>query len=310
MKKILLTIISTAVSFVPVAGWACACGCGVFDVGTSAMFPEGGGGTVYFEYDYQDQNRNEHGSSRAPAENNDDKEIRSHFYTAGIQYMFNRDWGVQADVPYVARTFKVAGESDGELATTDWNQIGDIRLRGIYTGFSPDLSSGVNFGFKLPAGSFRHDGDPVDIDRDTQIGTGSTDLLLGGFHRDNLTSDGAWSWFAQAQLDLPVLAQDDYRPGVELDAAVGSYYSGFRSGGVKIRPVAQLVGSERTRDTGANSADPVASGYQRLLVAPGLELDAHPVRIYADVGLPVYEHVTGDQLVAPATVKVIVSYMF
>ena len=30
--------------------FACACGCGVFDVGTSSMFPEGkGGGTVYID---------------------------------------------------------------------------------------------------------------------------------------------------------------------------------------------------------------------------------------------------------------------
>jgi hypothetical protein len=52
------------------------------------------------------------------------------------------------------------------------------------------------------------------------------------------------------------------------------------------------------------------TGYQRVLVAPGLEIDVHPVRIYADVGLPVYTHVTGDQLVAPALVKIVVSYMF
>src|SRR5271154_94625 len=74
----------------PSVGWACACGCGVFDVGTSSMFPEGQGGMVFLEYDYQDQNQNWHGTSSAPAANNDDKEIRTHFVTLGLQYMFDR----------------------------------------------------------------------------------------------------------------------------------------------------------------------------------------------------------------------------
>ena len=63
-----------------------------------------------------------------------------------------------------------------------------------------------------------------------QIGTGSTDLLLGGFYRGNLTRDNQWDWFAQLQLDVPVLIQDQYRPGVELDAAAGIDYKGFSLG--------------------------------------------------------------------------------
>jgi hypothetical protein len=288
---------------------ACACGCGIFDVGTSSMLPEGKGGSISFEYDFADQDRNWHDTSKAPAEDNEDKQVRTHYYTADLQYMFNRSWGVELAVPYVQRRFSVEGD-DGGTATADWSQLGDIRLKGIYTGFSPDLSSGVNFGLKLPTGSHTHTDDAVDVDRDTQIGSGSTDLLLGAFHRDSLTEDGLWKWFAQAQLDVPVLTQDDYRPGVEIDASLGTYYRGLSIGSAKIRPVAQIVGSERTRDSGDNSAHPVMTGYQRVLVAPGLEIDIHPVRIYADIGLPVYTHVTGDQLVAPALVKVVVSYMF
>ena len=73
---------------------ACACGCSVFDVGTSSMFPNGQGGMAFLQYDYQDQNRNWSGSSQAPAANNDDQEIRSDFVTVGLQYMFNSSWGV------------------------------------------------------------------------------------------------------------------------------------------------------------------------------------------------------------------------
>jgi hypothetical protein len=186
--------------------------------------------------------------------------------------------------------------------------LGDIRLRGIYTGLFPDLSAGVTLGVKLPTGSFTFD--PNVVDRDTQLGTGSTDILLGGYYRDNVTKDGKLNWFAQAELDVPVLIQDDYRPGLELDAAAGIYYSGFSIGRVRIAPVAQVIFSERTSDSGANSASPVASGYQRLLLAPGVEVDVHPVSLYADAEFPVYQNFTGNQLAAPVLIKVSLSFMF
>jgi hypothetical protein len=89
------------------------------------------------------------------------------------------------------------------LVTRNWNQLGDIRIEGIYTGFMADLSAGMTFGLKLPTGDFKFDSDIVD--RDTQIGTGSTDILLGGFCRDNLDKNQQWDWFAQLQLAAPVL---------------------------------------------------------------------------------------------------------
>src|SRR5208283_775502 len=79
---------------------ACACGCGVFDVATSSMLPNSTGGMAWLQYDYQDQNRNWNGTSEAPAINNGDKEIETHFITAGLQYMFNNSWGLKVEVPY------------------------------------------------------------------------------------------------------------------------------------------------------------------------------------------------------------------
>jgi hypothetical protein len=280
---------------------ACACGCGVFDVGTSSMFPNGQGGMAFLQYDYQDQNHNWSGSSQAPAANNDDKEIRSDFVTVGLQYMFNSSWGVQAQVPFAYRYFKTA---DG---STSWGSLGDIRIEGIYTGFMADLSAGVTFGVKLPTGNDNYN--PALVDRDTQIGSGSTDILLGGFYRDNLDRNQKWDWFAQLQLDVPVLIQAQYRPGVELDAAAGIDYKGWSLGRVKISPVAQVIFSERTSDSGA-AANPDNSGSQRILLSPGVEFHLHPVKLYADVELPVYQNVTGNQVVAPVLFKVSLSYMF
>ena len=284
----------------------CACGCGVFDVGTSSMFPSGEGGMAFLQYAYQDQNRNWSGTSQAPAANNDDKEIQTHFVTFGLQYMFNRNWGIQAEMPYDFRYFKTKDDA-GDIVSRNWSQLGDTRIEGIYTGFFPDMSAGITFGVKLPTGSHTFDSDVVD--RDTQIGTGSTDLLLGGFYRDNLTRDNQWDWFAQLQLDVPVLIQDQYRPGVELDTAAGIDYKGFSLAGVKITPVAQVIFSERTSDSGA-AADPANTGYQRILLSPGIECHLHPLTLYADAEFPVYQNFTGNQLAAPVLFKVILSYMF
>src|SRR5215469_12888526 len=88
--------LSLAVAVVPHATRACACGCGVFDVGTSSMFPSGQGGMLFLNYDYQDQTENWSGDSRAPAANNTDKEIETSFFSLGLQYLFNYDWGIQA----------------------------------------------------------------------------------------------------------------------------------------------------------------------------------------------------------------------
>jgi hypothetical protein len=269
------------------------------------MFPSGEGGTAYFGYAYQDQNRNWNGTSQAPAADNDDKEIRTSFFNVGIQYMFNSSWGAQLQVPFAYRYFKV--EDAGKNISTTWGSLGDLRVEGIYTGFSPDLSTGVTFGLKLPTGNDNYN--PAVVDRDTQIGTGSTDILLGGFHRGNLTQDEKWDWFAQALLDVPTLIQAEYRPGIELDTAAGIDYKGWSLGGVKISPVAQAIFSYRSNDSG-DASDSANSGYERLLLSPGVEFHIHPVKVYADVELPVFQNVNGNQLVAPVLVKVNVSYMF
>ncbi len=298
------------VALAPSIGWACACGCGVFDVGTGLMLPDGAGGMVYVDYDYQDQNHNWSGTSSAPNANNTDKEIRTHFVTVGLQYMFDRSWGIQVEVPYDERYFKTTGGASGtDIVALNWASLGDIRVEGIYTGFSPDMSTGLNFGFKLPTGDYTHNDAFGDIDRDTELGSGSTDVLLGGFHRGNLPGNNGFTWFAQALLDLPVVTRNDYRPGIEVDAAAGVYYKGWFLRAVKITPVAQVIGSERTSDEGANANHP-NSGYQRVMLSPGIEFDMHPVSFYADVEVPVFQDFRGNQVVAPWLIKASVSYHF
>ena len=288
---------------------ACACGCGIFDVGTETMLPSGAGLMVYFEYAYQDQNINWSGVKPASSADNGDKNIRTSFFTPGVQYMLNKNWGIQAELPFAYRHFETTG-IDNNIVDQDWTTIGDMRIEGIYDGFFPDQSAGITFGLKLPTGNFRHNDAAEDIDRDSEIGTGSTDVLLGGFYRNDLTRDGRFTWFAQLTVDIPQLTQDQYRPGVEADGAVGVYMNGINFGRVGVVPIAQVLDGLRGHDSGANAAYPVASGYERVLLSPGVEIHIHPVMIYADVELPVYAHVTGDQLVGSNLCKIIVSYMW
>ena len=291
---------------VPGVVHACACGCGVFDVATSSMIPKGQGGMAWIQDAFMNQNRNWSGTSEAPAADNDDKELETDFLTFGAQYMVNDSWGAQIQIPYDFRYFKGTDENNN-ITSHNWSQLGDIRIEGIYTGFFADLSAGVTLGLKLPTGSYTEDPDLVD--RDTQIGTGSTDVLLGGFFRHNLSADQKWDGFAQLELDVPALTQAGYRPGVELDTAAGIDYKGFTLGRALIAPVAQVIFSERTHDSGSN-ASPDDTGYQRLMLSPGIEVHIHPVIIYADAEFPVFQHFTGDQLAAPVLFKLSVSFMF
>ena len=167
----LLAVTSLSLTLTPTPSLACACGCGVFDVGTGKMMPTDVGGTVWLEYDFMDQNQNWSGMSSAPAGNNPDKRIATNFLTAGVQYMFSRSWGVEVEVPYWGRTFKTETDdpNPGDVQSFNHSALGDVRVKGVYTGFSDDMSTGITFGIKLASGDFTYE----IFDRDTSIGTGS-----------------------------------------------------------------------------------------------------------------------------------------
>lgn len=290
----------------PNVGWACACGCGIFDVGTGTLMSDGPGATAFLEFDYMDQNQNWSGTAAANGNNNTDKRIESEFAVAGFQYFFNRSWGVMAEIPYTNREFTSSAPT-GSVQTFGTRSIGDIRIRGIYTGFSEDMSTGLTFGIRLPTG----DDTAFGPDRDTQIGSGSTDVLLGAYHVGQLTADNRWNWFANTLLDFPVLVTAGYRPGEEIDSIAGIYFNDWSVANdqIKLVPIAQAKLSWRWRDAGPES-DFQDSGYQRLYVSPGFEVDFDRYKFYTDISIPVYTHMNGNQLIAYELFKLVGSVSF
>ena len=296
-------VAAIASMFLPAAAMACACGCGVFDVGTGSVLAGGAGATVFGEFDFLNQRQNWHGTSEAPAADNEDKKIRTDFFTLGAQTMFNRSWGVMAQLPVWNRHFETA--DSGAVESFDHAAFGDVRLKGIYTGFSGDMSTGVTFGVKLPTGDSSYAG----FDADTEIGSGSTDLLLGGYHRGNLTITGSWGYFGQILWQHAGPTQAQYPPRDQLHAAAGGPYHDFQVGKIGVAPTLQLLVSYRDRD-GEAAGDPDNTGYTRLLVSPGIALSYDRWKLYSDVEVPVYQYVNGNQLIAPWALKVIASYSF
>jgi hypothetical protein len=286
---------------IPSSDYACACGCNVFTVGTQWTMPVQSGFEAFLEYNFMDQSANWRNWSSAPANLNSDLDIRTQFYTLGIQYMANRDWGVMIEAPMWDRYYRTTLD-DGSFASVLHSSVGDVRVVGMYTGLSEDMSTGIQFGLKLPTGPF----DQSLMDRDTQIGTGTTDLLLGGYQ---MGQENGWGWFAQLMWQHALNTKSGYRPGDGLDVNGGIHYDGLLNS-INVMPTLQVAVSVRGVDSGV-AADPENTGYDRVFIAPGVEIPvSRKLNFYADVHIPVWTYVRGVQLVAPSLLGVTISYGF
>jgi hypothetical protein len=312
----LLPAVGLLIFLAPKFVWACACGCSIFDVGTPSLLPNGAGGTVWLEYDFQNQYINWHATQPSAYANNSDKQIKTHFFTAGGQYMFNRDWGAMVTVPYTARIFQTEGATPNQIDQYRHANFGDVRVWGMYTGLLEDMSLGLLAGFKLPTGDHTYN----DFDRDTSIGTGSTDLLVGAYKIGNFPKrisnlnltfrERPFNYYLQVQYEYPFRSTGNYTPGKEFDGSLGAFYD-FGHVGVlhELAPFLSFLGSVRTHDLGSE-ADTPNSGYDRLHIAPGGEIGWKGFKLYTDVEFPLYQYVDGNQLTAPYLIKTILSYSF
>lgn len=294
----------SALAMLPMNAHACACGCGMFTVGMPGMaLPTTQGGSVNLQEIFLDQNQAMQGSSKIPQALSPDQNIDTKMFDLTAMYQFNRDWGMMAMVPYWQRSFDTNanfGNGSPQIVNSKANTLSDIELMGMYTGFSPDLSKGLIFGFKLPTGTYTAPG----FDRDTEPGTGSTDALVGGFFQGQ---EKKWGWYTQAIYKVAISTRDDYRPGNELQAVAGLHYDGFRHR-THLIPLLQVNATIRSADSGAN-ADPSNSGLRTVYLTPGMifEISRHWAA-NATVYLPLYQHVNGIQLVPKQIASVGITY--
>ena len=199
-------------------------------------------------------------------------------------------------VPYTIRTFRTQGTGD-DINQYNHANFGDVRIWGMYTGLQEDMSLGLLAGFKLPTGDHTYN----DFDRDTSIGSGSTDLLLAAYKIGNIPNrignlnltfrDRPFNWYIQAQYEYPFATTGNYTPGKEFDGALGTFYNFGKVGPLnELAPFLSVLGSVRTHDLGSE-ADTPDSGYDRMLFAPGGEIGFRILRFYADMEFPIFQYV-------------------
>jgi hypothetical protein len=182
-----------------------------------------------------------------------------------------------------------------------WNftELGDLRVLGRRQWRAESVEAqrldfyGANFGLKLPTGKDDVENDNGNLaERTLQPGTGTTDLLLGGYFRRMLGSGN--SWFVDALLQLPLNTHDGFRPGARVSIDAGYRWEAADRLGLML----QLNYLHRRRDRGAE-AEAADSGGDALFASPGASyaLTDH-LQVYGFLQLPLYQYVNGVQLTA------------
>jgi hypothetical protein len=316
----------------PMSAFACAsCGCTLSPDWESMGYSNSSGFRLDLRYDYLNQNQLRSGShSISPSaasqivNNGDPQEVekytKNNYTTLGIDYSANADWGVNLQIPYIDRSHSTLGTaSDGTTAGAGGGQyesrtssIGDVKLIGRYQGFTPQHNLGIQFGLKLPTGSYTQTGtstdatDPgaVPIDRGLQPGTGTTDLIFGGYYTEALNKN--WDYFTQMTLQKALNSRDQFKPGDGVNLNVGMRYLGFSG----FTPLIQLNARRVQHDKG-NNADTVSTGGTLVYASPGFVVPVGDhMSAYGFVQLPIYQYVNGVQLVPRYTASLGVRYAF
>lgn len=254
-------------------------------------------------YEFVDQSQLRSNRSRIAPENDngDTRELRTvnRNWLATLDYTFSQDWAASVALPYVDRVHSHITDPTGNPALDEWRfaEIGDVRVLGqrrFASADNPLVNYGLNFGLKLPTGNYRvSNADGTQAERSLQPGTGSTDVVLGGYYaRPGFQIDS--SWFVQALLQKAVRIKDEFRPGAQYTLSAG-YRQGFTP---TLSGLLQVNSLFKKRDAGLN-AEPDLSGSRSVFLSPGLNFAITPdVQIYGFVQLPVYRQVNGVQLSA------------
>jgi hypothetical protein len=273
-------------------------------------------------YDYLNQNRQRYGSAKATGAlinqllaNTQEIEAytRTHTLTASLNYT-GETISLSVQIPVVSRTHGTYGATaplGSTYLTSSDNSIGDVRVIGRYSGFSGDHSSGLIAGIKLPTGNIgaKFSDGVTALDAGLQIGTGSTDIIFGGYTSGTIDQFG---WFAQGTVQHAVatdmaMGGMSYRPGDAYTLNSGIRYAEF---GAKITPMLQLNVIRRQVDTGTGvpldmltgTPGVAISGGTLAYIAPGVSVRVGGgMSLYGFLQLPIYQAVNSLQI-TPQTI--------
>jgi hypothetical protein len=310
--------------------FACAaCGCTLSKDWETQGITTKPGFSAELSYDYLNQNQQRYGSGKAsgalinsqlnalPAGQEIEAFTKTQILTASLNYTGDVI-GVSIQLPFVNRTHATYGNTaplGSSYSTSSDNSLGDVRIIGRYTGFSDEKTSGIIAGVKLPTGNTGANftgGTAAGqaLDAGLQIGTGSTDIILGGYTSGTMDKYG---WFAQGTVQHAVATDTAigglaYRPGDAYTLNTGLRYAEF---GAKITPMLQLNIIKRQADSGTFTVplDPVTgvpvSGGTLAYLAPGASMRlGGGTSVYGFVQLPVYQSVNSLQLTPQYTLTV------
>ncbi len=326
MKHLSKLTLAIATALPSGAVFACAsCGCTLnSDFGTQGL-SNSSGWSLDVRYDALNQNQLRSGTGTISATDaanvtntatgnaaEVEKFTDNKYLTTTLDYNNGTNWGVSIAVPYINRshsTLGVGGDGVSPDPTSAYDSAttgpGDVRVVMRFYGFSENKNVGLQLGLKLPTGATKQksiaaDGTTVvDVDPGLQLGTGTTDAIIGAYYFDNLNQN--WDYFVQGQiqsaLNSSVMAAGSYRPGDSVNLTTGVRYHGFES----FTPTAQINARYVKADSG-DAADTWATGGTLVYFTPGVIVPlTNSVSAYSNLQIPIYQNVNGIQI-APTSI--------
>lgn len=302
-RRRLAVLLATVFGLAPGAAAACStCGCSLNSDWASQGYATTSGLHLSLRQDYFNQSQLRSGTDALdrnafsyPTDDEVQRTTINRNTLLGADYNFSRYWGLSLQLPYMDRYHQTIAEGDTLPSTSDTRGIGDLRVVVRYQGLAPDAGLGLQFGIKLPTGSFKQSfvaGPQAGelLDRGLQLGTGTTDALLGVYKFGFLSE--SVSYFAQGMAQIALNARDRFRPGNSINVNLGLRYLGM----ARITPEIQLNLHSEQRESGAQ-ADRVNSGATLAYLSPGLSTRlTRRLDVFAFVQFPLWQRVNGLQL--------------
>ena len=188
------------------------------------------GARIDLRFEYIDQDQPMSGSRKVGvgeiARHHDEVRTLNRNWLAKVDYTFSADWSVSATLPLLDRRHAHIHNHMGAQLHDSWKltEMGDLRVLGRRQWRAESVEAqrldfyGASFGLKLPTGKqdLRNAAGAL-AERTLQPGSGTTDLLLGGYFRRMLGSGS--SWFIDALLQKPLNSHDQFRPGARTSLA-------------------------------------------------------------------------------------------